>query len=87
MAAHYVHVPLRRSDHFDLRVRFSVRNLPKVIWKLTAVPTAVIYERSPASETMTPDRFGQVHVTFSDLRPGLGYGLMWQDSDPADPLA
>ncbi|HXP18669.1 MAG TPA: helix-turn-helix domain-containing protein [Streptosporangiaceae bacterium] len=83
MATHYVHVPLRRSDYFDLRVRFSLRHLPRTIWKLSGVPPAVIYERNPASETMRPDRFGEVHVTFRDLRPGLGYGLMWQDGTTA----
>lgn len=85
MAAHYVHVPLQRSELFDLRVRFSLQNLPVVIWKLTAVPPAVIYERNPAAETMTPDRFGEVHVSFRGLRPGLGYGLTWQECERADP--
>lgn len=79
MAAHYVHVPLQRSDYFDLRVRFRRERLPQVVWKLEAVPTAVIYERNPASETLVPDRFGEVRVTFRHLRQGLTYGLSWSD--------
>ena len=79
MATHYVHVPFRRSDHFELRVRFNIGRLPRAIWKLSGAPTAVIYQRGPASQTLSPDRFGEVHVEFRDLRPGLAYGLCWLD--------
>ena len=78
MAQHYVHVPFRRSDSFDLRVRFSPRRPPRAVWALTGVPTAVIYQRSPASTPLVPDRFGEIHVTFSSLSVGLGYGVCWQ---------
>jgi hypothetical protein len=79
MAPHYVHVPFRRSDHFDLRVRFDPQHLPRAVWVLRAAPTAVIYEREPAAETVLPDRFGEVQVSFRELRPGLGYGLRWSE--------
>ncbi len=79
MANHYVYVPFRRSDHFELRVRFNPQHLPQAVWLLDGVPTAVIYERSPNKETLVPDRFGEVHVTFRALRLGLGYGLCWQE--------
>jgi transcriptional regulator with XRE-family HTH domain len=79
MAAHYVHVPLRRSDYFELRVRFDREQLPQAVWLLSGVPTAVIYERGPARERLVPDRFGEVHVSFRNLRRGLGYGVCWQD--------
>jgi transcriptional regulator with XRE-family HTH domain len=79
MAPHYVHVPFRRSDHFDLRVRFSPQHPPQTVWVLRAAPTAVIYEREPAGETVRPDRFGEVQVSFSELRLGLGYGLCWSE--------
>jgi transcriptional regulator with XRE-family HTH domain len=81
MSTHYVHVPFRRSDYFGLRVRFSARHPPRAVWKVSGVPTAVIYERGPASQTMTPDRFGEIHVEFRDLRLGLGYGVCWLDDD------
>ena len=77
MAAHYVHVPFHRTDHFELRVRFDPEHPPRAVWKLSGAPTAVIYERGPASQTMTPDRFGEVHVEFRDLRAGLSYGVCW----------
>jgi transcriptional regulator with XRE-family HTH domain len=79
MASHYVHVPLRRSDYFKLRVRFSLEDPPQAVWTLYGAPTAVIYERGPAAETTVPDRFGEVTVSFRNLRPGLGYGLCWRD--------
>ncbi|MGD0064756.1 MAG: helix-turn-helix transcriptional regulator [Streptosporangiaceae bacterium] len=79
MAPHYVYVPFSRSDHFDLRVRFNPLHLPRSIWVLRGAPTAVIYERGPAAQTLTPDRFGEVHVIFHTLRQGLGYGVCWQD--------
>jgi hypothetical protein len=79
MAPHYVHVPHRRSDHFDLRVRFSLDRPPRAVWMLPGVPTAVIYQRSPARQTLTPDRAGEVHVTFRNLQIGLGYGVCWQE--------
>jgi transcriptional regulator with XRE-family HTH domain len=79
MASHYVHVPFRRSDYFELRVRFSLDRLPRSVWVLSGAPTAVIYERSPASQTLSPDRFGEIHVRFRDLRLGLGYGVCWQE--------
>jgi hypothetical protein len=79
MASHYVHVPFRRSDHFDLRVRFDLRQMPKAVWTLSGAPQAVIYQREPVHETLVPDRFGEVHVSFSALRLGLGYGVCWKE--------
>jgi hypothetical protein len=79
LAAHYVQVPLRRTDSFEARVRFNPARLPSAVWKLSGAPPAVIYERRPARDRLTPDRFGEVHVRFHDLRLGLSYGVCWQD--------
>lgn len=79
MASHYVHVPYRRSDYFELRVCFDRQHLPRAVWVLSAAPTAVIYERGPSQEVLQPDRFGEIQVRFRNLRPGFGYGLCWQD--------
>jgi len=77
MAPHYVHVPLQRSDHFDLLVRFNPLRPPQQVWKLEGVSTTVLYERNPASELIAPDETGEVHVTFRGLRQGLSYGVSW----------
>jgi Helix-turn-helix domain len=81
MASHFLHVPHRRSDHFDLRVRFDPQRLPSTIWLLRDAPTAMIYQGEPATQTAAPDRFGEVHTSFRDMRLGLGYGLRWRDRD------
>jgi transcriptional regulator with XRE-family HTH domain len=86
MASHYVYVPFSRSDHFDLRVRFNPRHLPQAVWTLRGAPTAVIYQREPLAEMLTPDRFGEVHVSFRSLRLGLGYGVCWQELPSVAPL-
>ena len=85
MAPHFLHVPFRRSDHFDLRVRFDPRRPPHTVWLLRDAPTAVIYQQEPAARTMAPDRFGEVHASFSDMRPGLGYGVRWRECDQMSP--
>ena len=79
MACHYVYVPFRRSDSFDLRVRFCMRRPPRAVWALPGVSTAVIYERVPTSMPLIPDRFGEVYVRFQRLTVGLGYGIRWQE--------
>jgi hypothetical protein len=87
MAPHFLHVPFRRSDDFDLRVRFDPRRLPHTVWLLRDAPTAVIYQREPAAQTMAPDRFGEVHASFRDMRPGLGYGVRWRECDRISPAS
>ena len=79
MASHYVQVPLRRTDYFEARVRFNPEHPPRSVWKLSGAPTAVIYESNQAHERLVPDRFGEVHVSFRDLRLGLSYGVCWQE--------
>jgi hypothetical protein len=81
MASHFLHVPFRRSDHFELRVRFDQRRMPRTVWRLDGAPTAVIYQRDPDALTMVPDQFGEVYAEFRDMRPGLGYGIRWRESD------
>jgi transcriptional regulator with XRE-family HTH domain len=79
MASHYVHIPFCRSDHFDLYVRFDPRRRPESVWVLTGAPPPLIYQREPSGQILDPDRFGEVHVSFDGLRPGLGYGICWRD--------
>jgi hypothetical protein len=87
MASHYVHVPFRRSESFELTIRFDPERLPRAIWMVSEVPTTVIYERRPTADLLEPDRFGEVHVKFSGLRTGLGYGVCWLDRDGDETLA
>jgi hypothetical protein len=78
MASHYVHVPYRRSDRFELLVRFAAARPPSVVWVLRDAPTAAIYQGGPSAELLAPDQCGEVRVSFTRLRPGLGYGISWR---------
>lgn len=85
MAPHYAYVPFCRSDHFELRVRFNADRLPADVWVLRGAPPAVIYERGRDSDCLVPDRFGEVHVAFRDLRIGHAYGVRWRECGPRRP--
>jgi hypothetical protein len=87
MNSHYVHVPRRRSDHFELRIRFGDVRPPEPAWVVRAAPPPVIYQREPTAERLTPDRFGDVSVSFSDLRLGLGYGVCWPEPAQIPPVS
>jgi hypothetical protein len=72
-------MPFQRTDHFELRVRFNLQQLPEKIWALSGTPPVVIYEDPPDGAIVAPDRFGEIHVEFHGLRVGLGYGVRWQE--------
>jgi hypothetical protein len=81
LTPHYVHIPFRRSDYFEVYVRFDPRHLPEAVWLLDAAPTAAIYQRKPTGGLLDPDRFGEVYASFREMRPGLGYGVCWREAD------
>jgi len=82
MASHYVHVPFRRCDSFELRVRFNPAQLPAAIWPVDGAPITVIYEGRQLRDILVPDRFGEVCVQYHDLHVGLGYGICWLAAEP-----
>ncbi|MGH3156082.1 MAG: helix-turn-helix domain-containing protein [Streptosporangiaceae bacterium] len=77
MLPHYVQMPLRRTDYFEARVRFSPAHMPREVWTLDGAPPAALYGRDPAHKMLVPDRFGEVYVSFNDLKLGLSYGVCW----------
>ncbi len=85
MTPHYVHVPYRRSDYFELRVRFNPDRPPECVWILRDAPAARIYQGAPTAETVIPDRFGEITISFRDMRPGLGYGVRWAEAGGNSP--
>ena len=78
MVDHLVHIPLQRSDHFRLTVRFPPDSLPSVIWLLNGVPTAVLRDRTPSGMTLVPDRFGELSANFTSPLQGQAYGIRWR---------
>ena len=85
MNSHYVHVPRRRSDHFELRIRFGDSRPPGPAWVVRAAPPPVIYRGEPTGERLDPDRFGDISVSFTGLRVGLGYGVCWPEPARTSP--
>ena len=85
MAPHYAHVPYRRSDHFEVRVRFGPDRIPSLVWLLTATPATVIYRQAPTAHLLTPNPFGEVYASFRHMSPGLGYGISWHEDDQLAP--
>jgi hypothetical protein len=79
MSPHLVHIPLERSDHYRLTVRFSPDRLPSSVWLLAGVPPAVIRDRVPNSATLTLDRYGEVTAEFRQLVQGRAYGVRWRN--------
>ncbi|GEM_PF-3205331 len=77
MAPHYVHVPYRRCDNFELLVRFDEHSIPTDIRQITAAFHREIDDRQPDAEILRPDDAGEVHVRFTNLRVGFAYGIQW----------
>ena len=79
MRSHYVFVSRYPCDLFDLRVRFDRRRPPERAWRVTEAFHRVQDESGPAGDPVSPDRAGDLHLTFDHLRPGFGYGVQWRD--------
>jgi hypothetical protein len=78
MAPHYVLVPHRRSDHFGLTVSFDHQRPPAMVWRLSGVPTSVIYDREPTADLVTGVA-GTYRASFRAMTQGLAYGLCWSE--------
>jgi hypothetical protein len=66
----FLHVPRRRCDLLDLRVRFDVDRLPRVVSRLQGRP---VRERA----RIPVDKAGEIQVVFRDLTRGMPYGIRW----------
>ncbi|MFD2417518.1 hypothetical protein [Amycolatopsis pigmentata] len=78
MRPHYVLVPYRRSDRFEVRVRFDPARVPGSIWLVAGVPMRVVDDGRPCGELLTADAAGEVRWEFRNLTQGLGYGVQWR---------
>ena len=78
MTPHYVHVPYRRCDEFELRIRFSEHAMPADARRINAAFHREIEDRQPDTEILRPDDAGEIHVRFTDLRVGFAYGAQWR---------
>lgn len=78
MRPHYLYVPERRCDRFELRVRFPGGRVPTEVERLDGAFHRTIDEASVDPELIPVDGVGEARVIFSDLVPRLGYGLRWE---------
>jgi hypothetical protein len=74
---YYALTPLRRCDHFELRVRFDRAETPTAVWRLDGLPPRVIKDFGSDRDLLDVDPIGEAHATFADLRTGLSYGVRW----------
>jgi hypothetical protein len=78
MASHYVMQPLTPCDEFTLVVRFDADHAPGAVWVLDEVAPRVVDSDRPSGTLVAPDRLGELHRTFSNLRQGFAYGIKWR---------
>ncbi|MEO5875337.1 MAG: hypothetical protein ABIS86_06995 [Streptosporangiaceae bacterium] len=74
----YLFQSQRRCDHLRVHLRLGPECGWDTVTPITGVPTGMI-----ESDTAVPaplDPFGEVEIEFTDLRPGLAYGVRWPQS-------
>ncbi|MBI1758850.1 MAG: hypothetical protein HYR62_06455 [Actinobacteria bacterium] len=78
MRPHYVFVPSRRCDAFDLRVRFDRAQPPQLVWRVCEAFHRAIDDAEPTAELLVADAAGEVHAQFHGLSTARGYGVQWR---------
>jgi len=81
MRPHYLYVPERPCDRFELRVRFPAGRAPADVERVSGAFHRAIDESAGNAETIPVDGVDEVLSCFVDLAPRLGYGLRWTPSD------
>ncbi len=74
---YYLLTPLRRFDHFSLKVRFDGGRQPDKLWRLNGVHPRIADEFTPNGDLLDVDSIGEVQAEFFGLRQGLRYGVQW----------
>jgi hypothetical protein len=81
MVPRYVHLPVHRCDQLEIRVKFDPMAMPRAVWRIDKVPEMVYASGRPGNDRLELDSLGEVHVEFSDLQLGVGYGVGWLPSN------
>jgi hypothetical protein len=74
---HYLCVPHRRCDLFELRLRFEPGRVPRTLWRVADTPIRVIDDGQPSGELLLANSAGEIHEMFPEPRQGLAYGVQW----------
>jgi hypothetical protein len=78
MRSRYVHTSPRRCDLFDLRIRFDQDRPPERIWRVNGTFFRAP-DTPPNGDPLALDSVGELHLQFSGLKPGFGYGAQWTE--------
>jgi hypothetical protein len=74
---HFVCVPRRPCEIFDLRVRFDRAHLPARIRRITDGFQRDLDDPAFYGPAVPVDPAGEIRMIFRDLTPGLVYGVRW----------
>jgi hypothetical protein len=78
IAPHYVCTPDYECESFELSIRFRTDSPPVRVWRLPGVLPLELDDAKASRTPITPNAFGEVHETFTDLEPHLSYGVGWE---------
>jgi hypothetical protein len=81
MRPYYALTPFRPCESFQLTVRFDAADLPASVWRLDGLPPRMVTDFDPGLRLLDINAIGEISVAFSDLRPGLAYGVRWSTGD------
>ena len=73
--AYHLYHPERRCESFELTVRFAAAHVPTAT---SPVRGSLAPDRGTAEEQLVVDAVHEAHAAFTDLRPGLVYGIRWR---------
>ena len=85
MLPHYAFVPLIPCDVFQVRVRFDPGRPPREVWRLERTAPRLLDSPHPSGQRLIPDAAGDISLSFTNLVPGLGYGVGWRLQDGPAP--
>ncbi|SDF31661.1 hypothetical protein SAMN05216553_10159 [Lentzea fradiae] len=77
MSPRYVFWPERRCERFRLVTRFG-KTFPAAVWRVDHVFHRDADEIETGRDHVEVNDVGEVHVLFSDLQAGHGYGIRWE---------
>lgn len=76
---HYLLTPHLHCEQLAVRVRFGTTGTPPRAWLLDGVPRGSVDDPPGLSApVLSPDSQGWVFGAFTDLYPGLTYGIRWE---------
>ncbi|MGE5827935.1 MAG: hypothetical protein ACM30G_06155 [Micromonosporaceae bacterium] len=77
MAPHYLLQPSAPCLSFDVTVRFNLAAPPATVWRLDGVDPRGFDVPASVKDLLLPDRFGDVQLSFRQLRQDRAYGVKW----------